>query len=222
MWRRHELVEIEDDLTLAAGADALRWFDDLVGGDLPGGDLPGGGLISAGGDGPELIDESRQPTPVLPEPIGTLATASRSVSSASRSVTSAIPTSRPMSTGQTGLGWGLGTDGWPRQNSRLVRLLVCDPDTLLDGVVGRRWGALELEAEAIADAEWPRTVPGWLQMPYPSTPLRVELQAQPFHERYCRVDVVLCSQHRRPRRYFDVASRCLSEMRIFERTAAGS
>ena len=127
-----------------------------------------------------------------------------------------------MSTVQTGLGWGLGTDGWPRQNSRLVRLLVCDPNVLLAGVVGRRWGPLELEAETTAEAEWPRTVPGWLQMPYPSNPLRVELRAQPFHDRYCRVDVVLCSPHRRPRRYFDVASLCLSEMRIFERAPVGS
>jgi hypothetical protein len=116
-----------------------------------------------------------------------------------------------------------GIDAWPRRDSRLVRLFACDPTVFVSGVAGRRWDRLDLgidvrllESEHRVLAEWPKAVAGELRMPYLSRPLAVDLVCQPFNARFIRVDVVLRSRGRRPRRYFDVAYGCLSEMRRFE------
>lgn len=116
------------------------------------------------------------------------------------------------------LPWGLGTDGWPRRNSRLVRLFFCEPNDLARRAQGRQWGALTLGADEtpIDDAEHSVAVAGTLQMPYPSAPLIVELRAQPFERRFTRVDLVLLSGHRWPRRYFDVASVALTQLQTLE------
>jgi hypothetical protein len=190
MRHRHQVVEIE-----STTSPPLR--DVLIAGD---------------DETIELIDESRPPDPILPEPMGH-APAPR------RSTVSALPTSRPISPHRPNLPWGLGTDGWPRHNSRLVRLFACDPEELLAGAVGRTWAAMTLDHEVrpVAGEPWPLAVAGWLQMPYPSRALSVELRAQPFHDRYCRVDVVLCSRRRWPRRFFDEASLCLTQMHLLER-----
>lgn len=203
MRRRHELVEIDTDLARGSDDDVL---DSSATSDVGVDDV----------DHPALIDESHPPSPILREAIGGRKPTVRAAS--------AVASRRPDNPARTSLGWGLGTDGWPRHNSRLVRLLACEPDGLLRSVVGMRWGSLDLgdDVRRLDGDDWPRVVSGSLQMPYPSAPLRVELHAQPFHDRYCRVDLVLCSQHRRPRRYFDVASRCVSEMRILERTPAAT
>lgn len=192
MRQRHELVEIDSDVVPPI-SDVVFEFDD---------------------EAIEIIDESRAPEPILPESMG-------SSPAPRRSTVSAVPTSRPISPHRPNLPWGLGTDGWPRHNSRLVRLFACDPRDLLAGAVGKDWDVLSLDVEVrhLGGEPWPLAVHGWLQMPYPSRPLSVELRAQPFHDRYCRVDVVLCSHHRWPRRYFDVASRCLTRMQRLERGA---
>lgn len=193
MRHRHEVVEIEP-ITTPVILNASTVDDDAI----------------------ELIDESRAPDPILPEPVGGWPVRRRPAGSA-------LPTSRPITPHRPQLPWGLGTDGWPRHNSRLVRLFACDPDVLLAGVADRTWDALSLGPDVCSvDTEpWPLAIDGSLQMPYPSRPLAVELRAQPFHDRYCRVDLVLCSHHRWPRRYFDVASRCLTRMQHLERVPNG-
>ncbi len=167
-------------------------------------------------DSPLLIDETHAPIPFLRDAMGASAPATRST-------VSAIPSSQPITTQRPTLSWGLGTDGWPRHNSRLVRLLVCDPEILLAGIAGGTWGALSLanDVRSTDGERWPLAISGSLQMPYPSPPLDVEVRAQPFHDRYSRVDVVLCSHHRWPRRYFDVASRCVTQMQRLERSPIG-
>ncbi len=175
-------------------------------------------------DMPELIDETRAPHGFLDVDL------SRAEESRPHHAsTSAIPQAQPMVTPRASLPWGLGTDGWPHQKSRLVRLFLCDRDRLIDGCSGKSWGALSLSNEVAeeTDAEQTASVPGWLQMPYPSIPLDVELRAQPFERRFTRVDLVLLSKHRWPRRYFDVASVSLTRMQRLERrprvsVAAGS
>ena len=128
-----------------------------------------------------------------------------------------------MSRARPALPWGLGTDGWPRHNSRLVRLFACEPTDLLHGVAGREWGPMRLSdvVRSPDDGRRPGVIVGTLQMPYPSRPLDVEVRVEPFHDRYSRVDVVLCSHRRWPRRYFDVASECLTRMQRLERPWAG-
>ena len=212
MRSRHHVVEIDPPSETIDGSATSR---------VPNGD----DLASlvpdedpADVDAPLLvIDDTRTPEPVLREAMG-------SPSAAPRRTTSAVPRSQPMTSRPPTLPWGFGTDGWPRHNSRLVRLFACDPETLLAGVAGRSWGPLSLRDEARpADGErWPMVIAGELQMPYPSRPLQVELRAQPFHGCYSRVDVVLCSHHRWPRRYFDVASRCVTQMHRLERLPTGS
>ncbi len=121
---------------------------------------------------------------------------------------------------------GNGSRRWPGHNSRLVRLFACDPEAFLHGVVGHRRDGLRLGDEVrVVDeghrfvGDWPRGVMGELRMPYAAPPLVVELVCQPFNDRYARVDLVLRSRYRRPRRYFAVAFRCLSGMRWLENTA---
>ena len=174
-------------------------------------------------DDVELIDETKAPEPILRDDIATHPTAGRS--GAIRPSVSAVPSSHPMNPDRMNpkglsLPWGLGTDGWPRHNSRLVRLFACDPHLLALGVAGLDWGPLSLgqEVRVTAGERWPETITGQLQMPYRSPPLEIELRVQPFHDRYSRVDVVLCSHRRWPRRYFDVASRSLTQMQKLERT----
>lgn len=201
MRHRHEVVELES-ITTPGNLDVLTTCDQ---------------------DAIELIDETRAPEPILREAIS-------GSSSTRRPTVSALPTSQPITPHRPNLPWGLGTDGWPRHNSRLVRLFACVPEELVAGVVGRTWGCLSL-ADAVRPLEGdvqpsgdelrPLVVDGELQMPYPSRPLSVELRAQPFHDRYCRVDLVLRSHRRWPRRYFDVASRCLSRMQHLERVPMG-
>lgn len=169
-------------------------------------------------DEPELIDDTKAEQPFLPEALSEGAPAPRPPRLQRSAVQTAQTASRP------NLPWGLDTNGWPRQNSRLVRLFACDPDDFVAGTVGTTWGPLTLDStssvddtEHLAPEGWPRVTTGTLQMPYPSAPLEVELQAQPFHDRYTRVDIVLRSRRRWPRRYFDVASVCLTEMGRLER-----
>lgn len=184
---------------------------DLLGVDVGSGDLT-------------LIDESRPEAPVLPLE---LSEGEDPVRPSSRAGVSAVPRSQPLNPTRPQLPWGLGTDGWPRHNSRLVRLFACDPDLFVAGVIGQRWDCLSLSSdssigadEQIASAGSPIVIAGLLQMPYASPPLEVELQVQPFHERYARVDIVLRSHYRWPRRYFDVASRCLTRMQKLERQSS--
>ncbi len=120
---------------------------------------------------------------------------------------------------------GNGSHSWPGHDSRLVRLFDCDPERFLDGVVGHRGDGLRLgeEIRTLDDrdrsvGDWPRGVMGVLRMPYAAPPLSVELVCQPFNRRYARVDLVLRSRYRRPRRYFAVAYQCLSGMRWLEHT----
>lgn len=192
MRHRHQVVEID------APVGGLDDVDLTVIGDL---------------DDVVLIDETSVPTPILPASM-------RTPASSPRSSGSAVPSSRPIGRPSPTLPWGLGTDGWPRHNSRLVRLFACDPDDLVRGVAGLNWGPLHLtfDVRASGGDRWVQAIPGTLQMPYRSRPLDVELRVQPFHDRYSRVDVVLCSRHRWPRRYFDVASCCLTMMQRLERT----
>ena len=119
-----------------------------------------------------------------------------------------------MTPNRASIPWGLGTDGWPRHRSRLVRLFFGDPETVTDVARSRVWGRLSLAPDIrdVDDAEHTLAIAGRLQMPYPSAPLEVEFRAQPFEQRFTRVDVVLLSHHRWPRRYFDVASVALTEL----------
>ena len=201
--RRHQVVEIEaSDHPAASDAVPQGRESDL--GDA--GDI-------------ELIDETTAPEPVLRSDIAGRSAAGRAL--AIRPVVSAVPSSVPMNPSRVSLPWGLGTDGWPRHNSRLVRLFACDPHRLAVGAAGLAWGPLSLEEEVrTANGErWPEAITGQLQMPYRSPPLEIQLRVQPFHDRYSRVDVVLCSHRRWPRRYFDVASRSLTQMQQLERTS---
>jgi hypothetical protein len=208
MRSRHQVVEI-DPIVGTVSVPPTRHVE--ITNDVP--DVVAGPELDEAGS-PFLIDETAPPAPVLRDAMGAPATATRRTSSA-------VPHSRPITSRPPTLPWGFGTDGWPRRNSRLVRLFACDPESLLAGVAGRTWGALSLRHDVVpaADDRWPMVIAGQLQMPYPSRPLEVELRVQPFHDRYCRVDVVLCSQHRWPRRYFDVASRCVTQMQRLERAA---
>ena len=164
-----------------------------------------------------LIDETNAPIPILRD-------AMSAPTPAMSHVGSAVPRSQPITAPRPTLPWGFGTDGWPRHGSRLVRLFACDPEALLAGIAGRTWDALSLCADVRStDRErWPLIISGSLQMPYLSPPLEVEVRVQPFHDRYSRLDVVLCSHHRWPRRYFDVASRCVTQMQRLEDPPVGS
>ena len=173
----------------------------------------------------ELIDESVAPQPILSDELN--AHADRP---SARPAGSAVPVSQPINQPKPTLPWGHGTDGWPRHNSRLVRLFAREPTAFTASVVGRDWGCLVLapgsrltEAKHRATPGWPQLVDGTMQMPYRSRPLTIELQIQPFHDRYARVDIIMKSRHRWPRRYFDVASICLTQMQCLERplTLAG-
>lgn len=182
------------------------------------------GSLSGASDELELLDESRPESSILHEELSSGDDPARA---SNRGNQSAVPASQPINPTRPQLPWGLGTDGWPRQNSRLVRLFACDPEPFVDAVLGQRWGCLSLSQDWSAGADehvttsgWPAVIPGLLQMPYTSRPLEVELQVQPFHERYSRVDIVLRSRHRWPRRYFDVASVCLTRMQRLERPLA--
>lgn len=205
MRSRHTIVELTE-------ADEARSFGLIEASDV--------GLdIGPLGDDLELIDESVAPPPILPAELN-----DRAERSASRATSSAVPASSPISQQKLHLAWGLGTDGWPRHNSRLVRLFVCDPADFAAAVVGHGWGCLNLSANTHAARRsdratqgWSRLIDGTMQMPYRSRPLEVELEIQPFQDRYARVDIVLRSRHRWPRRYFDVASLCLTQMQQLER-----
>lgn len=166
-------------------------------------------------DEPELIDESIPERPFLPQGLSETAAPDRPSSRQSR----------PMAPATTGppprLPWGAGTNGWPRYRSRLVRLFACDHAEFIAQVSDRSWGPLVLGTAAPSEAGDASVLvsSGTLQMPYASPPLLVELQAQPFHGRYTRVDVIMLSPRRRPRRFFDVASQCLTLMHCLERPA---
>ena len=183
-------------------------------------------LLGVEPDGLELalIDETRAEAPVLPVELSEGENPARP---STRAGLSAVPRSQPLNPTRPQLPWGLGTNGWPRHNSRLVRLFACDPDIFVAEVIGQRWDCLSLSTDTRVGADehlttpgWPLVIPGSLQMPYASPPLEVELQVQPFHERYARVDIVLRSHYRWPRRYFDVASRCLTRMQRLERRSS--
>jgi len=207
MRGRHNIVELTE-------ADDAPFFD-LV-----------DGMSSAGdrydGEGFELIDDS-----VAPEPMLSTELSSHADRPAARTGGSAVSTIQPINQPKPMLPWGLGTDGWPRHNSRLVRLFASEPGEFTDGVVGRDWGCLSLAPDwRLAKAKhrstpgWPRLIDGTMQMPYRSPLLAVQLQIQPFHDRYARVDIILKSLHRWPRQYFDVASVCLTQMHCLERPLA--
>ena len=181
-------------------------------------------LLGAEGGDLELIDETRAELPPLPVELSEGDQPSRP---STRPAASAVPASQPLNPTRPQLPWGLGTDGWPRYNSRLVRLFACDPKDFVHGVIGGEWGALTLSPDwRIAKEKhqsnpgWPRLIDGTMQMPYRSAPLNVQLQVQPFHDRYSRVDIIMKSRHRFPRRYFDVASPCLTLMQHLERPEA--
>lgn len=165
-----------------------------------------------GGDEMELIDETVAPSGPLDLDIA--------VEKERRpSADSAVPRVNVWVRSRATIPWGQGTDGWPRCQSRLVRLFFGEPAPLLAGAVGASWGRLLLDTEVrqLDDAEESLAVSGRLQMPYPSRPLSVELRAQPFERRFTRVDLVLLSEHRWPRRYFDVASRALTQLQLLEK-----
>lgn len=174
------------------------------------------------GDDLELIDVSVAPEPTLSAQLSTHVDRP-----AARSAESAVPSIRPISQPKPMLPWGSGTDGWPRYNSRLVRLFASDPAEFAAAVAGHDWGCLSLspdwhlaEAKYQASPAWPRLIDGTMQMPYRSPALGVQLQVQPFHHRYARIDIILKSRHRWPRHYFDVASVCLTQMQRLERPRA--
>lgn len=205
MRARHTIVELTE-------ADDAPFFD-LV--DGMGDGLDGSGDLA-------LIDNS-----VAPEPILSTQLTTKEDRPAVRSAGSAVPIVQPITQPKPMLPWGLGTDGWPRYNSRLVRLFASEPAEFTDGVVGRDWGCLALAPEwRLAKAKhravpgWPRLIDGTMQMPYRSPALAVQLQIQPFHDRYARVDIILKSRHRWPRHYFDVSSVCLTQMQCLERPLA--
>lgn len=203
MRARHTIVELTeaDDAPLFDLVDGMG-DDSAVDGDI------------------ELIDASVAPQPMLPTQLGTDRRAARPSGSA-------VPAIQPINQPKPMLPWGLGTDGWPRYNSRLVRLFASDPGKFTDAAAGEDWGCLRLapdwrlaKAKHRATPGWPRLIDGTIQMPYRSPVLRVQLQIQPFHDRYARVDIILKSRHRWPRRYFDVASVCLTQMQRLERPLA--
>lgn len=209
MRTRHTIVELTE-VNDPRSFDLIDATDGGFGCDLLGHDLLGENL--------ELIDDS-----VVPQPILSAELSDRAERPVSRSTGSAVPASNPISQQEVHLAWGLGTEGWPRHNSRLVRLFVCDPADFTDAVVGNSWGCLNLSAKTHASRAssratqgWSRLIDGTMQMPYRSRPLEIELEVQPFQNRYSRVDIVLRSRHRWPRRYFDVASLCLTQMQRLE------
>ncbi len=202
MQRRHRIVEVEAEPN-------IEWL-------RPG--ARSGDVMPIMTGTVDLIDETVAPRPSFPELPG-----HTTVRPPTRSRPSAVPGERPAAV-RPSLPWGLGTDGWPRHNSRLVRLFACEPSVFVDGVVGRRWQVLDLDdrRRTIVDGssssgEWPQAVAGSLAMPYRSLPLSVELRCQPFQARYTRADIVVTSHYRWPRRFFDVASRCLTDMQCLER-----
>ena len=166
-------------------------------------------------DEPEVIDETIPERPFLPTELSETEAPARPQGRPAQRIA-------PQPTGvRPSLPWGAGTNGWPRYRSRLVRLFACDPDVFVAGVAERPWGPLQLGEARQTGADFARdavyALSGTLQMPYASPPLLVELQVQPFHGRYARVDVVMLSRRRRPRRFFDVSSRCLTAMQCLER-----
>lgn len=201
MRARHTIVELVED-------DDASFFDIVD--------------DAAAGDDLELIDHSVAPQPVLSTEL-----TSSTDRPLARSTGSAVPVVQPINQPKPMLPWGLGTDGWPRYNSRLVRLFASDPGEFTDEIVGKEWGCLSLaedwrlaKAKHRATPGWPRLINGTMQMPYRSPALAVQLQVQPFHDRYARVDIILKSRHRWPRQYFDVASICLTQMQCLERPLA--
>ncbi len=170
-----------------------------------------------------LLDETTVPRPTFPD-LARHAIPKQST----HDRPSALPGERPTTT-RPSLPWGLGTNGWPRHNSRLVRLFACDPSVFVVGAAGRNWRELRLDdhvevitGERSDGGDWPQAIAGELCMPYLSLPLAVELRCQPFHARYTRVDIVVVSHCRWPRRFFDVASQCLTAMQSLERTITGA
>jgi hypothetical protein len=201
---RHTIVELSED-------DNTPSFEFVEG-------MGGDDGMDEGGD-LELIDESVAPQPILSTQLGTHAH-----KPAARPSGSAVPTVQPITQPKPMLAWGLGTDGWPRYNSRLVRLFACDSAEFTEAAAGKDWECLSLspgwrlaKAKHRAAPGWPRLIDGTMQMPYRSPALAVQLQIQPFHDRYARVDIILKSRHRWPRHYFDVASICLTRMQRLER-----
>ena len=212
MRNRHRIVAIEsqhlDDRSLIDRPHDSAFAPTLL-------DEQAGSLLL---DDVELIDETFAPRPSFP-----VLDSPSAPDRAHRERPSAVPGERPSAV-RPSLPWGLGTDGWPRHNSRLVRLFACEPAAFVDGVAGGTWRALRLGADVrVLDddtrgaGEWPRAIGGELDMPYLSPSLAVELRCQPFHARYTRVDIVVMSHCRWPRRFFDVASICLTEMQRLER-----
>ncbi len=124
MRHRHQVVELASTVVPPSDVPALS-------------DHVAGTVSDADDESIVLIDHSRAPEPILPHSAGEKRTPRRTTASA-------VPSSRPLTPHRPSLPWGLGTDGWPRHNSRLVRLFACDPDDFLAGVVGRSWGALAL------------------------------------------------------------------------------
>lgn len=211
-YRPNGFASSEHDSTLIFGPDVdLDGALDLFGADDGSGDV-------------ELIDESRTEAPVLPTELSEGPPPERPSTKAGAPAVSV--SQRPNPT-RPQLPWGLGTNGWPRYNSRLVRLFACDPQDFVHGVIGQQWGDLTLSSDwrpakgkHQTNPGWPRLIDGTMQMPYRSPMLRVQLQVQPFHDRYARVDIILKSRHRWPRQYFDVASVCLTQMHCLERPLA--
>ncbi len=215
MRSRHRIVEIESDRSAEP-----TWIKqpNIKQPSIKQPNIKQPGLGSWQVDDVELIDETTAPRPAFP--VLPRATGQKQPQ---RDRPSAVPGERPGAV-RPSLPWGLGTDGWPRHNSRLVRLFACEPSAFVDGVAGRTWQSLQLAEHVCvatdggpASGGWPVVVAGELMMPYLSPPLAIELRCQPFHGRSTRVDIVVVSHCRWPRRFFDVASRCLTEMQQLER-----
>lgn len=154
--------------------------------------------------------------------VGLSPTAARPATARERHL-SAVPRAEVMSVARASMPWGLGTDGWPRRRSRHVRLFFGDHQRLAVIAAARTWDRLVLgdEINQIDDDDETLAIAGRIQMPYPSRPLEVELRLQPFESRFARIDLVLTSRHRYPRRYFDVASLALSAMQEIEAAPMG-
>lgn len=211
---RHHISQL-DALHFPAMLDAEDVSDQLL---FPS-DLVGPGAAGPGVSGPdeesevEIIDHESLARSL----VGLSPTAQRPASPRARHV-SAVPRAEMMTVSRASLPWGLGTDGWPRHLSRHVRLFFGDHHRLATIAAARAWDRLVLgeEIDQLDDDDKTLVIAGTLQMPYPSRPLQVELRLQPFEARFVRVDLVLTSRHRYPRRYFDVASLALSAMQEIE------